>query len=180
MANEEEGEKKTEEAAPKKSKTMLFVIIGVVVLLLGGGAAAFFMMRGAKTENKEELAADAALNTEGLTAEGAGEEEPLEEGEEAMGAVFPLDTFVVNLSGGRYIRVQMQLEFATRDIPRSFYGKVVVMRDAIITALTKKSADDVLSEKGKEDIKKQVKDIVNEVLRKEEVKRVYLTQYIVN
>lgn len=179
MAEEADNEKKVEEA-PKKSKTMLFVIIGVVAVLLIGGGVAFAMMKKSDKKDvaKEDLGADAALE-DGLTSEHAGEEDEAEEGEEALGAIFPLEAFVVNLEGGRYIRTQLQLEFASRDVPKRFFGKIVPIRDSIITALTKKSADDVLSDKGKENIKKEVVDIVNEMLRKEEVKRVYFTQYVV-
>lgn len=180
MAEDKDEDKKEEAAPPKRSKTTLFIIIGVVVLLAAGGGGAFFYFKHAKTENKEELASDAAQSEEKLTPDGAGEEEPLQEGEEAMGAYFPLDPFVVNLTGGRYIRLQAQLEFTSRDIPKSFYQKIVPIRDEIITALTKKSADEVLSEKGKEGIKKQIQEIANNIVHKEEIKRVYFTQYIVN
>lgn len=176
MAEEEKTE--TPAPAPKKSKTMLFVIVGVVLLLIIGGGVAFFLMSGKKENATEELASDAAQE-EGLTPEAAQEEEPLEEGEEALGAIFPLDTFVVNLNGGRYIRVQIQIEFASRDIPSRFYGRIVPIRDVIITALTKKTADDVLAEQGKENLKKEIRDIVNQILKKEEVKRVYFTQIVV-
>ena len=63
-----------------------------------------------------------------LKPEGADSEEPLEEGEEALGALYPLETFVVNLKGGRYITTFVaQLEFATRDVPKRFYGRIVPM-----------------------------------------------------
>lgn len=178
---EEKDEEKTEEAAPpKKSKTMLLVIVGGVVLLIAVGVGAFFMMKSGKDANKEELAADAAQEEEGVAPEGAGEEEPLQEGEEAMGALFPLDTFVVNLSGGRYLRIQIQLEFAERNIPRTFYQKIVPFRDEIITALGNKSAEEILSEKGKDNLRKQVQEAANNLMHKELIKRVYFTQYIVN
>jgi flagellar basal body-associated protein FliL len=41
------------------------------------------------------------------------------------------------------------------------------------------TSEKVLSENGRDSIKNQIKDVVNEVLRKEEVKKVYLTQFIV-
>jgi flagellar FliL protein len=178
MADDDKEEKKEEAPPAKKSKLMLFIGVGVVVLLIGGGAA-FFLMKG-KKEAKEEIGADAAQSESGLTSESAVDaEEPLEEGEEALGAIFPLETFVVNLTGGKYVRVQMQLEFQTRDVPKSFLGKIVAIRDLIITALNKKTADTILAENGKESVKSSVKDIVNEVLKKEAVKKVYFTQFIV-
>jgi flagellar FliL protein len=178
MANEEKDEKKEEAAPPPKSKKKLFLSIGMVVLLIAAGAA-FFLLKP-KKEEKEELAADAAHSESDLTNETSVDpEEPLDEGEEALGAIFPLETFVVNLNGGKYVRVQMQFEFASRDIPKPFLGKLVVVRDAIIALLNKKTAENILAENGKDTVKIAVKDIVNETFRKEYVKKVYFTQFIV-
>jgi flagellar FliL protein len=177
---QEEGEDKKAEEAPVKKKSKLPLIIGiVVVLLIAGGAGAFFFMKSAKKENKEEISADAAQE-EGLESESAADaEEELEEGEEPLGALFPLDPFVVNLNGGRYIRLQIQIEFSDRDIPKRFMNRIPVIRDGIIGLLNKMTSEKVLSENGRDSIKNQIKDVVNEVLRKEEVKKVYLTQFIV-
>ena len=178
MADDDKDDKKVEAAPPKKSKAMLFIIIGVVVLLIAGGAA-FFLLKP-KKEVKEEIGADAAQSTAGLTSESAVDpEEPLEEGEEALGGIYPLETFVVNLTGGKYVRIQIQVEFTTRDVPRTFIGKMVVVRDGIISALNKKTADAILAENGKDSVKSAVKDLINDILKKEVVKKVYFTQFIV-
>ncbi|NBS70712.1 hypothetical protein EBT31_17635, partial [bacterium] len=55
----------------------------------------------------------------------------LEEGEELLGAIVPLDTFLLNLAKGKYIRMQVQLEFSGLDIPKSFYSRAVPIRDSI-------------------------------------------------
>jgi flagellar FliL protein len=180
----EEAEEKTEEQAgdaPKKGKKLLFVIIAVVlVLVLAGGAAAFFLLR--KPEQKtEEAPADAAAGNDEAQAkaEGSGEESELEDGEEALGAIVPFDTFLVNLSGGKYIRVQIQIEFETLDIPSRFYTRMVPMRDGVIALLTQQTADELGSQKGKENLKNKIKTMMNDLLRREEVKRVYFTQFVI-
>ena len=111
--------------------------------------------------------------------EGSEDVEELEEGEEALGAIIPFDTFVVNLSGAKFIRVQLQVEFATLDVPKKFYSKIVPMRDAIISTLTQRSPDDLESMKGKESLKTQIRNMMNEMLRKEDVKRIYFTQFVI-
>lgn len=182
MAKDEE-EPKTESAPPppKKGKGMLIGIIVVVVLLVAGGAAAFFILGSKKKDIKtDSLDPEAAQVTEeGATAEGAGEQDELEEGEEGLGAIFPLDPFVVNLDGGGFIRLQIQLEFIERDIPKRIYGRLVPIRDALIVLLTKKKQDEILAQNGKDNLRKEVRDVVNEILKKEEVKRIYFTQYLV-
>ena len=73
----------------------------------------------------------------------------------------------------------MQLEFVEREIPKRFYSKLVPLRDGIIGILTARSADDALGDRGRDTIKVDVKDFVNGLLAKEEVKRVYITQFVV-
>ena len=180
MAEEKDDEAPKEVAPPKAGKGKLFIIIGVVVVLLVviGGGVFFFMSKN--SADKQELGADAAKEAEeGLQPEGSTDEDELVEGEEALGAFFPLETFIVNLDGGKFIRCQIQVEFTERDIPKRFYNRMVPIRDGIITLLTTKKQDDVLSEKGKEELRKELKDLMNETLKKEEVKRIYFTQFVV-
>ena len=167
-----------EAPAPKKGK-MLWVVLGLVGLLVVAGVpTAYFLLKksGPKTE---DVATDAAQTETGPAIEGAGDTEELGEDEERLGAIFPLETFVVNLSGGKYLRTQMQLEFQGRDIPAKFPARLVLTRDSIITLLTKKSPEELESAKGKETLKSEVKDVVNLILKKEEVKHVYFTQFVI-
>ena len=178
----EEGEETAPAAAStKKSKKKLFIAIGgVVVLLVAIGVPVIFMTMNKKASTTESGAVDASADGESsLVPEGSNDEDESLEGEEVLGAIFPLETFVVNLSGGRYIRCQVQLEMTQRDVPKKMYAKIVPVRDAIITMLSSKTADDVNAAKGKESLKSDIKDKVNELLRKQEVKNVYFTQFVV-
>jgi flagellar FliL protein len=103
----------------------------------------------------------------------------LAEGEELLGAIVPLDAFLVNLSGGKYIRLQVQAELETPDIPRRFYSRVVPMRDQIISLLTQKTAAELEGGDGKEKLKQAIKDIMNQQLRREDVRRIYFTQFVI-
>lgn len=179
---ENEGEKAV--AAPAKSKKKLFLIIGgVVVLLLAIGIPLAFM--GKKGGDKElengELDPEAAAKegAKAVMVEGHDDEEELVEGEEPLGAIFPLDTFVVNLKGGKYIRLQIQLEFVGRDIPSRFYSRNVLVRDAILTLLSVKSQEDLAEAKDKEQLRTEIKNLINEILKKEEIKKVYYSQFLV-
>lgn len=170
-----------EAAAPAKGKGKLLIIVGgLIALLVAIGVPLYlFVLKPAPVEEKtDELEADAA-HEHHLVPEGHGEEEELLEGEVPLGAFFPLDTFVVNLTGGRYLRMQAQLEFAEREIPQRFYSRTVIVRDAIINLISARTADDVQSAEQKIALKKDIKDIVNEILKKEEVKQVYFTQFVV-
>jgi flagellar FliL protein len=91
----------------------------------------------------------------------------------------PLETFLVNLSGGKYVRAQIQLEFETLDVPRKFYTRAVPIRDGIISMLTQMTAENLESSKGKDKLRAEIRSLINTVLRKEEVRRVYFTQFVI-
>lgn len=187
-ANKKEDEKGGEaQAAPapasSSGKKKILLIGGGVVLLLVliGVPVAFFALKSPPPES-EQLPADAASHDgheAALVMEGSHDEEELEEGEEPLGAFFPMETFVVNLSGRNYVRVQLQLEFNGREVPKRFYARLVPVRDAIISTLASRSPEDLIEEKGKEALKKDLRDRVNEILRKEEVKQIYFTQFFI-
>lgn len=183
--SEEEGEEQTQAPPAGGSKKKLLIIGAAVVglLVLVGFPVMFFTLRGGEKKASPEMQTAAEEGQpkpggEAVVAEGSTDEDQMQENEEALGALFPFDTFVVNLKGGKYLRAQIQVEFVERDVPRRFYSRLVPTRDGLITLLTTKTADDVNSSEGKEALKREVKDLINEVLRKEEVKNVYFTQFV--
>lgn len=168
-------------AAPAKSKKMLFIGGGVVLLLLAIGTPLIIMSMGSGEQKKDgtELNEVTEEVPEGGTLEGAQDQDELDEDESPLGAMFPMESFVVNLSGGRYIRCQIQLEFAERDIPARFYTRLVPVRDAIIRLLASRSAEDLAEAEGYDTLKNDVRELVNTILKKEDVKNVYFTQFVV-
>ena len=185
MAEEKETEQTETQAlpAPANRKKML-LIAGVALLVVGVGAPVGYFMFGAS--EPPPLVEDVKVDTQEATKdethaklEGHGEEIELQEDEEALGAIVPFETFLVNLSGGKYIRLQMQVEFETADIPRRLYSRMVPIRDGIISLLTQQGASDLEDIKGKEKLKKGIKDLINERLHREDVRRVYFTQFVI-
>ncbi|RMG42259.1 MAG: hypothetical protein D6719_06865 [Candidatus Dadabacteria bacterium] len=164
--------------AKKSKKTMIIVIVVVVLILAAGIPLAYFALSKGSSEDGE-ADKDAAKHAPEVLVEGYDDEDEYDENEEPLGAIFPMETLVVNLSGGRYIRCQIQLEFEKRTIPKRFYSRLVPIKDALIKLLTTRTEKDVLTAKGKETLKEDIKDVVNEILKKQEVKRVYFTQFVV-
>jgi len=167
-------------AAPKKRKVKLYLLVSLGVLLLilaiGIPTAIYIIKTNAAAG---ELAADAA-QTEILHAEGWSDpEDEYDEGEEPLGAIYPLHTFVVNLADNKmYLRCQIQLEFSGETIPQRFYVRQVPIRDALIKLLGSLEQEDLSGPSSKEDLKDKIKETVNTVLKREEVKKVYFTQFI--
>lgn len=178
---EAEGAKEAAPAAAAGKKKLFMIIGGVVALILVVGTPVVFFTMKSSQEGSESLDSGAAQE-EGEdigTLEGSTDEDELQEGEEALGAIYPLESFVVNLQGGRYIRCQIQLEFVERDVPQRFYARLIPVRDSLIKLLAMRSADDATSEKGRDTLKNDIKETVNEILKREEVKNVYFTQFVV-
>ena len=175
--NEEGQEQEAQAEAPASSKK-LYIIIGVVALLvLAAGIPAYFMLKGGE-KSDSELDSQAALTGDHLQQEGFDDEDELYDDEEPLGALFPLETFVVNLQDGGFIRLQVQLEFNGRSITRRFYTRIVPIRDRIISLLASKSQKELSNNKEKDKLRNDIKEIVNEIMRKQEVKKVYFSQFI--
>jgi flagellar basal body-associated protein FliL len=186
VEKKEAGEHEPQAGSPSSSgRKRLLVIVAVVVLVLGVGAPVgyFLLSKPAPSADEEEVKEADLPAVEEEKSEGAAEhpahEVEVGEGEELLGAIVPLDAFLVNLSGGKYIRLQVQAELETPDIPRRFYSRVVPMRDQIITLLTEKTATELEEGAGKEKLKAAIKDIMNQHLRREDVRRIYFTQFVI-
>lgn len=179
MAEEREDQKSEAIALPAPAgRKKLFLIGGMIALVIGIGAPVGYFVLNSPPEKVEDVQVG-KLEQEQALLEGSEDSGELEEGEEPLGAIVPFETFLVNLSGGKYIRLQAQVEFETPDIPKKLYSRMVPIRDAIITMLTQQSATDLEDTKGKEKLKKSIRDIVNERLHREDVRRVYFTQFVI-
>ena len=168
-------EKKEEGAEAPKSKKKLVIIVAVVVLLVGGGVGAF-LAKGSG-EKKEDAALEEGAEEEGGHGEGG-------HGEGGTGplppAVLPLETFIVNLQvKGSFLRTTIQLEFAEPELPHTIESDVPKIKDTIIKVLSSKSSSELLAEEGKEKIKAEIRDGVNEVLGAEDVTNVWFTEFII-
>ena len=146
-------------------KKLIIIIVLVLIVLGGGGAGAFFAMSGGDASDEE-------LDDEDF-------EEEVED-DLIPSAVLPLDTFVVNLQiKGNFLKVEMQLEFATPELPPTIENDVPKIRDSVIRLLSGKSAADILSAEGKENLRDELRDVINETLGADDIVDVYFTEFIV-
>lgn len=150
-----EGEGKEQK---KKKGTKLVLIIVIAVAVLAGGAGAFFFVSksSGKGEKKEEA--------------------PKEES-----VMFALEPFVVNLSdqsGTRFLKVSMQLELSGPAIMEKAKAKTPQLRDAVITLLTGKTSDNLMSPEGKLQLKDEINIVANQILGDNAVKNAFLTEFV--
>jgi flagellar FliL protein len=178
---EETKEGESKEAAPapatgKSKKKLVIVIAIVVILLIAGGVTAAILSSGDQTKS---LAADAATENAELVEEGAGEEEVIDDALESLGAIFPLETFLVNLTGGGFIKIQVQVEFVGRSVSKRFQIKLVPIRDGIIQVLSSRRREEILNKEGKENLKSELITLINETLGRNDIKNMYFTNFVV-
>lgn len=116
-----------------------------------------------------------------------------------VGPTYTMEERVLNLQGagslGRYLRLEVVLEFKPED--PAFYTlageahvraeeeflldlepKAPLIEDAIISVVTGKAVSDVLTAGGKDDLKEEIAEAVNERIRTPEVVNVYFTQFV--
>ncbi|MBI3793445.1 MAG: flagellar basal body-associated FliL family protein [Nitrospinae bacterium] len=166
---------------PKKSKpkVLILVIVGVVVLALvaGGSFFAASMMGGKKKDAKESKEEPKEEKKEEKKAEGG------EGGKEGKNGNFvSLEPIIVNLSaeeGKRYLKITMQLELTRPEGVAEVNEKMPQIKDAVITVLSSKSAEEVLTVDGKFKLKEQLMTRVNSTLANSAVKNVFFVEFVI-
>ncbi|MBF0343011.1 MAG: flagellar basal body-associated FliL family protein [Nitrospirae bacterium] len=155
------------EQAKKKSKLsakLIIIIVGVVLVLAGAGFLVYTKFMGSK---------------EGGGHEGAGHAEKKKK-EEGPPALVGLDPFVVNLvDAGRYMKLTVQVELASKLDEPSIKDRMPQLRDAIILLLSSKSYEAISGSDGKLQLKEEMLARLNEAIGKDTIKHVYFMDFVV-
>jgi flagellar FliL protein len=143
-------------------KTLILIVAGVVVLG-GGGTAGFLLLRPAPAEVGEA---------------------PAEVGEEPT--IVTMDTFLVNLTssegGDRFAKVDLQLTLTPPSAAAKVTEDVLLaakLRDRVLTLLTSKAAEDLLTPVGKEGLRRELKATLNPMLPEGEIHEVLYANFVV-
>jgi len=171
MAVEEAEEEQEQEPQPKKakSKILLIAVIGVLLVsLLGVGGYIVYkqVLGGGGGEEAKKEAAKAAEMKEAAK----------------LGIVTALDPFIVNLvddEGKRYLKVTMQFQLDSEMLNEEVSNKMPQIKDTVITVLSSKSTDDLLTVDGKFKLKEQIQTRVNVLLKTGVVKNVYFVEFVI-
>lgn len=151
---------------PKKKKILLLIIIGVIILLAGGGG--FFAYT-------KFMAPPPAIDQ-------AEAEKAKKEAENAVGEMFELAPFVVNLAdpkGKRYLKLTITLELETADILEKAEKSKPKMRDMVIMMLTSLTFEEVMTPEGKIRVRDELLERFNHVMRPSRIKNIYFTEFVI-
>ncbi len=170
MAEEEKDELEQEdqetqaEGAPKRKKVPInLLIIGILVLcILGGGI--YVWKSGLISGGSDEAAIEE------------------QEANQEIGPIYSLETFIVNLVGGRgknYLKAKVELELDSDKTEIEINKRLPQVRDAILTMLSSKSNEDINTLEGKFQLRAEIISTLNQYLKTGKVRNVYFTDFIV-
>ncbi len=172
-------EETTEEVVEKKSggnMVLIIIVVLLVLLLIGGGVAAYFLLSG----DDEAMAADnqaAAPKTAKIKKRSKRSSDYL-----TIGPMYPMDQFVVNLlseNGSRYLKVKLDLEMDKQELSAELDKKKPLIRDIIIRTLSSKTFEEVSTMKGKDKLKDEIVNKINDVLADGQIKNIFFTEFVV-
>lgn len=106
----------------------------------------------------------------------------VEEVIETMGPTKRLETFIVNLAdkgGTRYLRVSMDLELENEEAVEVIEKRLPKIRDAILMILPTKKYEDIATVEGKSALRNEMLTKINELMKPEEIKNIYFTEFVV-
>ena len=157
-----------EDRKGRKGGARRWIIISLVAtLVLGGGGFAVWWFVLSGDDKKADV----------VKKKGEGGSEAL-----LAGPIVSLKTFIVNLAapdGRRYLKVKLDLELTTKDSEKELKGRLPVVRDQIILALSSKTYQQIQGIAGKTVLREELTARMNSVLKKGKVKKTYFTEFVV-
>ena len=149
------------------SNKLIFLIVAVLLVVTLGLAGGFFMMW-----NKLS-----ALNTQSnAAAQNQQVQTP------ALGKLFPLDTFIVNLADqerSRYLRVTMDLELVAPTDTEKLNERLPQVRDRILMLLPSKRFADIASTEGKTALRDEMIGKLNGLFPENVITNIFFSEFVV-
>jgi len=166
-----------EEEVEKKSGSnmvLILIVVLLVVLLIGGGLAAFFLLGSdddSSSMQQNQQTAPVKRKSSGRSTQYL-----------TIGPMYPMSQFVVNLlseSGSKYLKVVLDIELDAPELSVEMDLKKSLIRDIIIRSLSSKTFEEVSKMKGKDRLKDEVVNKINDVLADGQVKNIFFTDFVV-
>jgi len=149
------------------SNKLIFLIVAVLLVVTVGLAGGFFMMWNKLSD----------LNTQ---ANAAAQDQQVQT--PALGTLFPLDTFIVNLADqerSRYLRVTMDLELAAPTDTDKLNQRLPQVRDRILMLLPSKRFADIASMEGKTALRDEIIGKLNGLFPENVITNIFFSEFVV-
>jgi flagellar FliL protein len=182
MADAAAVDEKAPAAAPAPAFPIkLLIIVSVIALLFGVGGAfvAVKFLGGASkgAENSEDHKGDAEAKVESKSEAGG------KHGQAASpGVMFDLDPFIVNLADTpdvRYLKLTLKLDVDSEAVSTELSTRIPQIRDAVLVLLSSKDVNAVRTTQGKFQLRDEITQRINGLLKKPGVRSAYFTEFVV-
>lgn len=174
------GEKIPVAASAQAFPIKLLIIVSVVALVFGlGGAFVVVKFLGASkgTESSDAHKADADVKVDSKSEAGG------KQGQAASpGVMFDLDPFIVNLADTpdiRYLKLTIKLEAEGEAVVAELSSRIPQIRDAVLVLLSSKDVSAVRTTQGKFQLRDEITQRINGLLKKTGVRSAYFTEFVV-
>jgi flagellar FliL protein len=165
---EEQEHQEAQDTTPKKGFPVNIIIICILGLcVLGGGLFAWKSGMLSRFSGRSEARVS---------------DKSPEESTKDIGPIYSMDTFIVNLIGGRgknYLKAKIELEMDNAKLVEEINKRLPQFRDTILTMLSSKTYDDIKTLEGKFQLREEIISILNQHLNSGKIKNVYFTDFIV-
>lgn len=171
-------------------KTLIIILLAFTVLFFGavGGAVLLFWDKIPFLKSQETASEEADA-----PGEDGGGEAPKNGDKTAIGPMFVLDPFVVNLAdpkASRYVRVTMQLEVDMTAangkgkpnegaVQEELQKRLPQIRDFVVTLLPSKQSEELRTVEGKQALRDELMGKINGILQHGKVKNIYFTDFVI-
>lgn len=152
------------------SNKIMILLVAFLFIVMIGLAGGLFMIWG-KLSTTEAQANNA--NATGGNGQHA---------QSALGTIFSLDTFIVNLAdegGKRYLRVTMDLELSANTVESDLQQRLPQVRDSILMVLPTKRFEDIRTIQGKIDLRNEIIAKLNDLFDRQSVTNIFFTEFVV-
>lgn len=154
---------------------IIVIIIAVLLLLIAGLVVAFMFLTQTPEESAQAAAGNSNAPQQNQADNAMGETNARYL---RIGPIFQLDTFIVNLlsqGGRRYLKINIGLEMTTANLENELNAKRALVRDIIIGILTSKSPEDISTTRGKDKMKEEIVQRLNENLVDGKIRNVFIS-----
>jgi flagellar FliL protein len=151
------------------SNKLIFLIVAILLFVTIGLAGGLFMM----------WSKISSLSTQANAAAASGAEQSQAS---ALGPLFSLETFIVNLADqerSRYLRVSMDLELVEATAADELEQRLSQVRDSILMILPSKRFADIASMEGKTALRNEIITKLNGLFAKSVVSNIFFTEFVV-
>lgn len=175
-------EKAPAAAAPAPAfpiKLLIIVSVAALVFGVGGAVVAVKFLGGASTgaESSEDHKAEAEAKAESKS-DGGGKHGTAA----SPGVMFDLDPFIVNLADTpevRYLKLTLKLEAEGEAVSAELSARIPQIRDAVLVLLSSKDVNAVRTTQGKFQLRDEITQRINGLLKKPGVRSAYFTEFVV-